>query len=181
VQDNLLTQNIFTVLQAGLTAQGYATVQLAASFQPTNQGVNTPPTIFLFKIGDHRYGFLERTDVWDVDTETMVHTETQIYETMFQISALSIQNPATATTSTPTASDLANVAASIMQSDVTRLALNAQGINIYRITDVRNPYFMDDKNRFEASPSFDFTVQHQQVVTTTSPVSTKFVVNIDRV
>jgi hypothetical protein len=177
--DNLLIQNIFAVLQTGLTAQGYTALQLAQSFQPTNQGVNTAPTLFLFKLSDHRYGFLERTDVWNPDTETMVHTETQLYETMFQISTLATQDPTN--TSLPTASDYANIAAGIMNSDAARLALNAQGINIYRITDVRNPYFMDDRDRFEASPSFDFTVQHQQVITSTSLAADRIVVNVDRV
>lgn len=166
-------------MNAGLAAQGITGVSIKQAFQPTNQGMNSGPTLYLHKLGDHRYGYLNRTDVWDAAHSQMVHTERQIYETMFQCTALSIQDPTNINGTT--ASDLANAAVSIMQSDVTVNALLAQSIGIYRVTDVRNPYFVDDKQRYEANPSFDFTLQHEQIIVTTTPQITSFDFNLKRV
>jgi len=180
--DNALIALVISVLNAGFIAMGYTgatAIEVVQNFQPTAQGVNTQNTVYLNKLGDHRYGYLERTNVWDQDTETMVHTETQFYETMFQVNGLAIQDPANV--NSLTASDIVNMAAAVLQSDVSRGTLIAAGVNILRITDVRNPYFMDDKDRFEADPSFDFTLEHEQVIVSTAPIVTDIVVNIDRV
>lgn len=184
--DNLIFKNIIAVLRAGLTAQGFPTdpkipgyIAIKQSFQPRNRGPNSGPTLYIHKLGDHRYGFLQRDDKWDQDALTEVHTERQLYESMFQITALSIQDPAIP--DQLTASDIANTAAGIMQSDATVDVLLAQGLAIYRITDIRNPYFEDDKNRFEASPSFDFTLQHERVIISTTPVVEDFTLDIERV
>ncbi len=178
MQDKQLFQNIISVLQTGLTAYGYDDVQIRQSFQPINVGANTAPTLYIHKISDHRYGFPERKDTIESDL-SLQHSETQLYESMFQITALSIQDPAN--TAQKTASDIANMAAAIMQSDATNATLLANSISIYRITDVRNPYFVDDKDRFEASPSFDFTLQHEQVIISTTPAVEKFEFNMDAV
>lgn len=180
MRDNLLFKNVIEILRAGMDAQGFQNVKIKQSFQPRNQGANTDPTLYIHKLGDHRYGFLQRTDIWDAETESIIHKETQIYESMFQITALSIQDPALWETQ-PTASDIANAAAAVMQSDRTVSALFEEGISIYRITDVRNPYFVDDRVRFEASPFFDFTLQHEQVIISTTPIVDDVELIIERV
>jgi len=38
-----------------------------------------------------------------------------------------------------------------------------------RVTDVRNPFFEDDKTRFEANPNFDITLTHASPITLTVP------------
>lgn len=165
--DNQLIQLFVPIIQQGLIAAGYTNITTKAAYQPTQQGINTNATVYFFKLYDHRYGFLKRQDVWNANTNQMIHTETQNYETTFQISALVIQDPKNISY---TASDLVNTVAQIMQSDATRQTLLNGGVGIYRITEVRNPYFVDDKGRFEASPSFDFTLTHQQISTTIDPV-----------
>lgn len=187
MQDNLIFKNVIEVLRAGLTAQGFPTdpaadgyIAIKQNFQPRNQGANTGPTLYIHKLGDHRYGFLQRKNEWDEYEQTEVHTERQLYESMFQITALSIQNPKLGLAQL-TASDIANTAAGIMQSDVTVDTLTSKGLFIYRITDVRNPYFVDDKERFEASPSFDFTLQHEQVIISQTPVVDDYTLDIERV
>lgn len=238
MQDNAIIAILISSIVAGESAAGIPGTPIAQAFQPTQQGVNTVPTAYLYKIGDRRYGFVGRSDSWQpvqsasftgsvtgsvltvsalssgainvgdvlsgtgvpanvtvasrgtgtggtgtynlsaslsvsseamtTATLTMVHTETQQYETTFQFSALATQNPATPTQYT--ASDVVNLIASILQSSVTIAALQAHGVGIERITDVRNPYFLDDRDRYEASPSFDVTVTHKQVVVTTTPI-----------
>jgi hypothetical protein len=92
----------------------------------------------------------------------------QQYESAFQISGLSTQNPADP--NQLTASDIVNLAASIMQSRTTVATLEAQGVGVLKITEVRNPYFSDDRQRYEASPSFDFSLTHKQIIVTAPPI-----------
>lgn len=176
--DNELIRAFWPILKDGLIAAGYTDVVSKQANQPTQQGTNTPPTVYFYKVGDKRYGFLRRDNVWNTVDGIMEHIEEQWYETTFQMSALVIQNP-----SNPeyTASDLVNETAAIMQSDKTREQLLIKGIGILRVTEVRNPYFTDDRDRFEASPSFDFVLTHKQTRVTTDPVIESFEFNIKRV
>lgn len=93
---------------------------------------------------------------------------TQQYETTFQMMTLATQNPSTP--NQQTASDILNAIAYILQSDSTVQTLEAQGIGILRVTDIRNPPFVDDRDRFEFGPSFDFTLTHKQVISSTVPI-----------
>lgn len=166
--DNDLIKLIISTLIAGESGRGIAGTPIAQAFQPTAQGTNTKPTAFLTKISDHRYGFPLRQDVYDSVNEIMVHTEIQVYESMFQLSTLAAQNPTTP--QIYTASDIANLCASILQSDAAMVLFQAQDVGIERVTDVRNPYFEDDHQRYEASPSFDFVMIHKQIIGGTVPV-----------
>lgn len=136
--------------------------------QPTQQGVPTGPAIFIAKLFDNRFGHVQRDDRWDEEQAKMVHTERVVLETTFQVSGLAIQDPAD--TSKPTASDLVRRAATVMQSSVTIEALQRNGLGILRITQIRNPYIVDDKQRFEASPSFDFVITRTETTITETPV-----------
>lgn len=177
-------------------------INVVQSYQPTFQGTPTQPTLFIYKIGDQRVGFPEKKSKWivqnqDIGTETenpittesgaliqadgsgqgvMQHWEVQRYLTTFQISALATQDP-----STPmqlTASDLVNYAVSVMQSDTFIAAIEAQGVGVLRISDVRNPYFIDDRGQFEASPSFDAVLAHNQVIVSQTPIITSEIFRI---
>jgi hypothetical protein len=167
--DNALIALIITTIQGQLITAGLPNnLIIKQAFQATQQGVPKVPTAFLYKIGDHRFGYPQRSDVWNSGSMTMVHQETQAYQTTFQMSALSIQNPLTPTQYT--ASDILNAIAYILQSSVTVDTLEAQDVGIMRIMDIRNPYFLDDTQNFEASPSFDFVLRHNQIITSTSPI-----------
>lgn len=147
---------------------GRAGVPVYQSYQPTQQGIATGPSAYLHIISHHRYGLVERSDIWDELNSKEIHTETQIYETMFQLSALSTQNPRDV--AQYTAGDIVNAMAYIMQSESTLQLLRAAGVGIERVSDIRNPYFTDDRDRFEASPSFDFILTHKQIVSSEIPV-----------
>ena len=179
--DNQLIKEIIVIIKAGLTAAGapYSALLVKQSNQPTQQGVPTKSTVFLTKLFDHRHGSLRRDDVWDLDLEKMFHTETQIYETTFQIEALAIQNPADV--NSLTASDIVNRVAAILQSDTALTSFWDKDIGIERIEEIRNPYFQDDKQRNEASPSFDFILTHKQVIITESPIVEDITYNFNRV
>jgi hypothetical protein len=194
--DLLATQsgNVITTEGGSGIEADTVVVPVLQAYQPTMQGVNTAPALYIHKIGDQRVGFPRKRSKWvttysQLETESdqgiatesgigvdadgtqqssMVHTETQRYVTTFQISALATQDP-----STPmqlTASDLVNFAAAVVQSDAFIQAIEAQGVGVLKVFDVRNPYFQDDRGQFEASPSFDMTLCHNMVIVSTVPI-----------
>lgn len=158
---------MITAITNGETIAGIPGTALAQAFQPTSEGVSSTPTLFFYKVGDRRYGYPFWEDYWDEMSETIIHKEIQTYESTFQLSALASQNPVSPGM---TASDILNLAASILQSSVTVQFLQANDLGIERITDVRNSYFLDDRQQNEANPSFDFVIVHKQVIQTTTPV-----------
>jgi hypothetical protein len=100
----------------------------------------------------------------------MVHIETTVFETTFQFSALSTQNPSNV--SQLTAADILNYARYVLQSGSTIATLEAQGVGVLNVRQVRNPSFRDDKDVFEYSPSFDVTFTHKQIIITAVPAVT---------
>ena len=176
IYDNTLIQLFLPIINAGLISDGYSGVIVQQSNQPTMQGINTSPSIYFFKMHSKRYGYLGRYDAWDSDTSEMVHTESQYYESTWQFAALVLQSPLTP--DQYTASDLVDEVASIIQSDNTRQILNASGIGMLRISDIVNPYFQDDRDNFEASPSFDVTFTYQNFRVSQNPKIDDFTVDV---
>jgi hypothetical protein len=174
LSDNQLIQIFLPIIKNGLVQDGFNNVIVKQSNQPTQQGINTSPTIYFFKVASKRYGFLGRYDKWN--NTQMIHKEVQYMESTFQISALVLQYPTTP--NQYTASDLVYEVSSIMQSDNTRDILNESGIGILRVTDLLNPYFVDDRDQFEASPSFDFVLTYENKRESISPIITNYDYNI---
>lgn len=168
MRDNELIALIIKTITDQEAVAGISGTPIKQAFQPTNQGPDTKKAGYMFKVGDYRRGTPQKSDVWDVIAGKMIHTETQVYETTFQISALSTQNPAD--TVQYTASDIVNLIAYILQSASTVEILQAAGVGVLRVGDVRNPYFTDDRERFEAEPSFDFVLTHKQIVASENKV-----------
>jgi len=166
--DNELIRLVISTLVAQELAAGIPNTPIAQAFQPTQQGPNTVRTAYLYKVSDHRRGTPDRNQEWDEDAQKIVRTTTQVYETTFQISALSTQNPSQ--TTQETASDLLNLIAYILQSEDTIVSFQNAGVGILNVGDIRNTPFVDDRDRHEYQPSFDFTLTHKQVVTTEAPV-----------
>lgn len=171
--DNVLATNVISVINAGLIAQGFSGFKIYKGFQPTTQGPEpvSTPSVYFTKLPSRRYGSMNRKDVWDSINSVMVHAETQFYETTYQISAAVISNP---TALSYTASDLVNAAAQSLNSDYAISTFKSNNINVLRVTDIRNPYFLDDLRRFEASPSFDVTFITEMVVTSGTGVVDSF-------
>lgn len=162
------------MINAGLSTLGIGDIAVKQSYQPTMQGAETGPTVYLFKVADRRRGSPRRESVYDPDTETFIHTETTAYETTFQASALVTQNPANV--NSVTASDLINYVSAILQSEMGLDYLQSKGLGILRIGDVRNLIFENDRQQFQAQPSFDFILTHNQVIVSEVPavISTEY-------
>lgn len=164
--DNQLIRLIGDILVAGFASQGVTPVPaIRQAYQPTQQGAQSGPACYLFKVSDHRYGFPKKGQVWNTITEVFDDATVQVYETTFQCECLVTLTPA----STLTASDILNVASGVLQAPKYQALMIAQGVNILRVTDVRNPYFKNDMDQFQASPSFDFTLTHHRSIISTTP------------
>lgn len=164
----MLERALNTLVRAALLAEFPAGVAVEQRFQPTTTGVNSAPTIFFQTIiPARRVGWVGRKETG----EEMVHTETQWMETTLQIGALAWVAP-DAPDDALTAVDLCRMAADILQGDRGLAVLGAHRVRPLRIGEVRNTYFTNDRDQFEASPSFDVVLSHVQTrVGVTPPVS----------
>jgi hypothetical protein len=163
--DNALIDLLATQLEAASALAGwnYSVIQ---KDQPTQEGIPTAPTIFFEKLFDHAYGWPELFySDYNPATNTFTQTEKQWAETTFQVSALVIQDPTSL--SLPTASDVVNYMKLFTNSRAAIKAFKAQGVSALRISEVRNPYFRDERHTFEANPNFDIVLQHQRTLVTT--------------
>lgn len=174
--DNQLFALLISTIEAAQPSVGIPNVSgkpgvpVVQNYQPTAEGVSSGPFAYITIISRRRYGSPGRKDLWippvDPDPGKETHTETQILETTFQIGALVPQTPPSSDITSPTALDIVTLLSAIMQSTATIAILQENDIGILRVTDIRNPKFLDDKERWEAAPSFDFTLAHKLIVTT---------------
>lgn len=168
--DNALFFHVRKVLVDGLAARD-VDAAVKQNYQPTIQGVEDGPCLYYTKLPmDRRYGWPEVSDRWNIDQTEFIHTERQEYETTLQITAM-LKELATDGVGALTASDLGNVAAAILQSDVARAYLAEQGLSVLRITQVQSGKIVDGEGEFETVPNFDLTVKHEQVSVTTTPAA----------
>lgn len=160
--DNQLISLIINTIIAQEAELGINGLPIYQAFQPTQQGVDKETSLYLYKIRDEKYGFATIANFWDEQQNKMIHTEEQRYQTTFQFSCLSIQNPENV--NQKTASDILNLIVYILQNNKTIDIFKNNGIGILRINDIKNTYFLDDFNRYEAIPSFEFSVMHKQTI-----------------
>jgi len=156
--DNQLIQLFLPIVSEGLVSQGFTNVTIAAAAQNFQEGVNSGPTVFFKKISDKRWGWPEIKYWWDDTAQLEKGKISQVMETTFRMQALYRQDPNNV--DSITASDVLNLVAIILQSDSTVQQLALQGVGVLRIMDLPAPYFVDDLDRFESAPYFDFILTH---------------------
>ena len=142
-------------------AQAGQTVSVLQSYQPTKQGTKSNPTLYFTKIGEKKIGSPKRLSQYDETGEKMNDIDTQVVEATYQISAL-VRQPSD---TDMTASDMLDVAQMALQSWEGLATLRAHGIGILRITEVRNPYMQDDRDEWQAMPSFDVVFSYSKTYT----------------
>lgn len=175
MNDKDLLANVIAVLQTGLTAQAVQ-VAIQSAYQNETVAVPTGPCIFIYDLGDVPYGMPTQIDTWDAVNKVKSHTETQIFTTTFQISALAKQDPADDVG--PTAKDYVRAARFALQNQYARQTLQALAISVLRVGEVRNTQITDDGNDYEANPSFDFKVMRTESMTVSQPSTTEVVAKI---
>lgn len=177
--DNQIYAILFPLIKGGLTSRGVTGVEVLQNAQPTQQGTPSGPAVFLSMLRPVPRGHVRRDSVYDRDTGVMSETELQTYEQTYQVNALSAQDPTDV--NKLTASDLVKVVRQIVQSSAFIASIRASGLGILRVNELRNPAFVNDKDRFEYSPSFDFTLTYDELYTTGAPVVETVEYNINRV
>lgn len=160
MKDNDIISLIIGIISDGLTGLNILGVQIQQAYQPTQQGVIQTPIVLISKIDETRLGWAEKNDIWDDNTQIMTHIETQPYESRFQIGTLV---PQIVDITDMTASDLINSIIAILQSDKALQTMQQSDVQTYRIINIRNPFFTDDRDLFEMSPSFDISILHEQI------------------
>jgi hypothetical protein len=179
----MLDNALYIALKAAIDA-GLAAAQIDAvseqKDQPTTQGDETGAAVYFTKLPmDKRYGWPEKSDVWNDDHTLFTHTERQRLESTVQISARKREDPASL--DELTAGDIANAVAFFVQSDAGLALLAGSGLRVLRIGQVRGGHITNGEGQFETVPSFDLVLLHEQVTVTTTPAAVVKDFRIDRV
>lgn len=179
MNDNQVWQILTATFNQALTDANFATVKFARSYQPRQEGAISSDALYCHKISSKRYGWQKHADVFNAGDDDFDHTESQIIEAVYQVSAEVSEDPSDI--NQITSFDIVHGVALQLNSLAVRKALKVGGIGIIRITDVRTPYFVNDSDRNEAEPNFDFTINY--TITQASKVEpvTEFQENINRV
>lgn len=157
-------QALIALVRSALLAEAPAGVAVLQKDNPVSVGASSTPTIYIeVVIPGLRYGVLGRRDL-DTETDDMTHEETQWLETTLQISTL-----VTLEDDEPSASDLLQIAADILMGDKGLAAFAVQGVRPLRITTSRTVHFVNDRQQYEANPSFDIVLTRVQIRESTTP------------
>src|SRR5690606_26227393 len=143
-----------------LAHAGITDLPVVAGNQPLTQG-RLERGVYIWHMGDTPRGFQGRklkTNPATLQLETVEH---QFVQTQFQVNVFSPDNPASETELT--AKDICELVRMLVQSlrFVENMTLN--GVGVQMPSPVRNPFFVNDQDQFEANPSFDFVVSHKRI------------------
>lgn len=178
MNDGALFTLVKATLDAGFAADypQFGEITVKQSYQPRTTGAPSGNSVLLSQGVQRRYGFMRRANVWvpavGPTPAYMKRTETQMWEATFQCDALVLAPPQPKALAPYTSGDICSAASWILQGDVGRAALFAGGCGVYRVTDIRSPYFQNEQGQFQQSPSFDFTLSYEEVRTFTTPIVT---------
>lgn len=173
----MLEQPLIDLVRATLLAELPSGIKVLQKNNPVSVGASSTPTVYTeVIIPGRRVGWLSRQDRVRMDLTEFDHEELQWLETTLQISAL-----VTLVDGQPSASDLCQMAADILQGDAGMAVLAAQRVRPLRVDTSRTVHFVNDRQQYEANPSFDIVLSHVQIRASTTPVVDAFVGNAGRV
>lgn len=143
-----------------MAAHGLSDFEVLSEYQPTSQGRDRD-AVYFFTVSENRHGWQgRRYRAPEIDLDGSA-TEVQVMQTVVQFGAYVVPGQPFA------AVDLVESVAMIVNSLAFATDCRAQGIGVQRVTNVRTPYFKNESDRFEMSPSFDVTFNYRR---TLSPV-----------
>lgn len=148
--ENELVVLVRQALLNGLAEVGYGGVAVAGSNQPTTQGKSKDPTIYFSFLHAQREGWQYRKHAPMTGTE-----ENQNVACTYQFMSFAEVDPTNI--NAPTDADYADAASMVFLSITAIQYLMTHGIGVRRVTEVRHPYFSNEKDQFESYPSFDVT------------------------
>lgn len=152
MRDNDLYIAIIAELNTLLDSQGLSDVKIKQGYPKTQQSASTDRSIFIHKVASPQVG-----------TGYIYSASKRIQQSLkrstFQFNALAEQDLTDITSLT--AADILTTASDMLQSYDGLRNLRENGVNIERVTDVREVNFTNEKGENESSPSFDLTVNYQ--------------------
>lgn len=166
-------------LRQGLDAQSHTGIDIKQAYQPKKQGVNTQDTVYLFKITSRRASHQDIKFKFNVGNDNFDTSESYWLEANFQLNAIiekDIQNE-----NSLTSYDIVDLCSALLQSAAARQKLLEDDIGILRITDIRNPYSIDDRDQFDQDPSFDFKLTYRQTLNSITGKATSIEEELQRV
>ncbi len=170
---------IKSIIDNFLVNQGVTGVSVKQNYQPTMQGTPEGPAVFVHSINTNRYGHAIEKNVYNETTELFDQSNEFWRRKSFQVMARVQLNPTDE--NQITAADLVNMVADSLNMSDTRQTLLSSDIGIERITQVREPYIVNEKERFESEPSFDFTLSYRKIYNSTVRKVDSSELNIKRV
>lgn len=170
MKDNALFTMLKTQLHAGLLSLSPDPIRVLKSYQPSQQGMPSAPTVWLHKIADVRTGFPGVREERDDEAGMMREITTQVMLATFQVSATVIT--ADDDPQAITAPDVLKQAATVMQSRRFQLAVKAAGANILRIGNITSVDVSGDYVGRDLQPFFEIQINHTDISVTEIPFIT---------
>lgn len=171
MKDNALFTLLKTQLHAGLFPLSPDPIRVLKSYQPSQQGMPSVPTVWLHKIADVRTGFPGVREERDDAAGMMREITTQVMLATFQVSATLITDDDDP--QALTAPDVLKQAATVMQSRRFQLAVKAAGANILRIGNITTVDVSGDYAGRDLQPFFEFQINHTDISVTEIPFITR--------
>lgn len=144
-------------LIASLSAAGIVGYPVIAGYQQRGQG-RVSTGIYYWTIGEHNYGWQGAKTI--VVGDELFTKEMQIVEQTYQIQTFVKERDAEYS-----ALDLATKIRMAISSRLFINALAVYNIGVQRPTSIRSPFFVNDRDQYEANPSFDFVLSHKRYMT----------------
>lgn len=160
MRDNDIMKILIAELKILLNDNGLSDVKIKQSYQPTQQKTSNDRSIFIHKISNPQVGT-------GISYNGDIRIQKYLKRASYQFDALAQQDPSDI--NSLTASDILTTAADLLQSYGGIRVLGKNGVNIERVTDVRQAYFINNNDRNESSPSFDLTVNYEHNYETQTP------------
>lgn len=172
MNDNAIIVLLANQIDAAIASAGW-TFLCSQKTQPEQEGTPTEGTVFFERIGDYRYGSPKYKEQYNDLTADFSETSIQVVESTFQISALIPQN--VEDLSIPTAADVAEYVCQYLQTRSAIRYFKQNELSMMRISAVRTPFLILDKDRYEGHPNFDIVLQHNRTLVLAVPAATKVV------
>lgn len=154
-----------------LLVNDFPSATLIRSYQGTIQGTPSTPVVFMTTTIDNEYGF-PRTDYardpgFGTDSRIIETKTVQVIETRVQFMAIAPDDPENE--NLPTSGDVLRRFAMYLRTDAIIAQLRDRGLNVLPFDKLNIPRITSDSDAFQAFPSFDCVMQHEDVLTIQSP------------
>lgn len=153
---------IRSILLSRMADVGLTAYRVLAEYQTTSQGRDRD-AVYFFTVSDNRHGWQGRKYSFPATAPDGQAVESQQMQTTLQFGAFVTPGGSF------TALDLVNNVAMLINSMSFAEDARAQKIGVQRATNIRTPYFKNDQDRFEPSPSFDVTFSYRRTIAPVTP------------